>query len=248
MLISQIPGFNFNWCTFLPFNKLIYYPWMIVDFITFGYQCGFRSDHIIPVTPHEHHGVSNHRELDHVLNKLFRLTTVECIKAPHCWSFVTGIHLWPVNYPKWELAIRVTSWWARWRLKSCLDYLLNRLFWCKSTKTTKFRVTGLCEGNSPVTSEFPSQRASNAENFHFPYDDVILKCGKHLHAMTSSWDHIIYKRMPAVINEIELLRRINDCSSWCAPSDFGSVAFICPSFSVNCIHLIAKVVCELWNG
>ena len=28
----------------------------------------------------------------------------------------------------------------------------------------KRRVTGLCEGNSPVTSEFPTQRASNAEN------------------------------------------------------------------------------------
>ena len=31
-------------------------------------------------------------------------------------------------------------------------------------KITKLRVTGLCEGNSPVTGEFPAQRASNAEN------------------------------------------------------------------------------------
>ena len=31
-------------------------------------------------------------------------------------------------------------------------------------KTSKLRVTGLCEGNSLVTSEFPAQRASNAEN------------------------------------------------------------------------------------
>ena len=31
----------------------------------------------------------------------------------------------------------------------------------------KFRGTALCEGNSPVTGEFPAQRASNAENcFH----------------------------------------------------------------------------------
>ena len=28
----------------------------------------------------------------------------------------------------------------------------------------QFSVTGLCEGNSPVTGEFPAQRASNAEN------------------------------------------------------------------------------------
>ena len=32
------------------------------------------------------------------------------------------------------------------------------------TETSKLRVTGLCAGNSPVTSEFPAQRASNAEN------------------------------------------------------------------------------------
>ena len=31
-------------------------------------------------------------------------------------------------------------------------------------KTLKLCVTGLCEGNSPVTGEFPAQRASNAEN------------------------------------------------------------------------------------
>ena len=31
-------------------------------------------------------------------------------------------------------------------------------------KTSMLRVTGLCEGNSPVTGEFPAQGASNAEN------------------------------------------------------------------------------------
>ena len=31
-------------------------------------------------------------------------------------------------------------------------------------KTSKLRVTGLCAGNSPGTSEFPAQRASNAES------------------------------------------------------------------------------------
>ena len=31
-------------------------------------------------------------------------------------------------------------------------------------KTSKLRVTGLCAGKSPVTGEFPAQRASNAEN------------------------------------------------------------------------------------
>ena len=42
--------------------------------------------------------------------------------------------------------------------------LLNRLFECRSKKTSKLRVTGLCAGNSPGTGEFPAQMASDAEN------------------------------------------------------------------------------------
>ena len=42
----------------------------------------------------------------------------------------------------------------------------------RSTKTSKFRVTGLCAGNSPGTGEFPVQMASNAGMF--PFDDVIM--------------------------------------------------------------------------
>ena len=43
------------------------------------------------------------------------------------------------------------------------DCLLHSLFRQKSKKTLKLSITGLCEGNSPVTGEFPAQRASNAE-------------------------------------------------------------------------------------
>ena len=45
-----------------------------------------------------------------------------------------------------------------------LDGLPSRLFRRRWKKTSKLRVTGLCEGNSLVTSEFPSQKSSNAEN------------------------------------------------------------------------------------
>ena len=45
------------------------------------------------------------------------------------------------------------------------DCLLNRLFRHRSKKTSKLRVTGLCEGNPPGTGEFPAQMASYAENF-----------------------------------------------------------------------------------
>ena len=47
------------------------------------------------------------------------------------------------------------------------DCLLNRLFRRRSKKTSKLRVTGLCEGNSPVTG--PVTRKM------FPFDDVIMR-------------------------------------------------------------------------
>ena len=60
--------------------------------------------------------------------------------------------------------------------------LLNGLFGRRSKKTSKLRVTGLCEGNSPGTGEFPAQMASYAENVsiwwrhHVPIWQV---CGIH---------------------------------------------------------------------
>ena len=45
-----------------------------------------------------------------------------------------------------------------------LDCLPNRLFKHISKKTSKLRVTGLCEGNLPVTGEVPAQMACNAQN------------------------------------------------------------------------------------
>ena len=48
-----------------------------------------------------------------------------------------------------------------------LDCLLNRLIRRRSKETSKLRVTGLCEGNSSLTSGLPPQRANNAENVSF---------------------------------------------------------------------------------
>ena len=44
------------------------------------------------------------------------------------------------------------------------DCLFKRLFWRRSKKTSKPRVSGLCAGNSPGTGEFPAQMTSYAEN------------------------------------------------------------------------------------
>ena len=59
------------------------------------------------------------------------------------------------------------------QLTKTYDCLLNHLYRRRSKKTSKLRVTDLCEGNSPVTDEFPAQRAGNAEKV-LPVDDVIM--------------------------------------------------------------------------
>ena len=75
-----------------------------------------------------------------------------------------------------ELIMRKTQWRTvaslRWRHNGRdgvsnykpHDCLLNRLFRHRSKRTPKLCFTGLCAGNSPVTSEFPAQMASNAKN------------------------------------------------------------------------------------
>ena len=67
---------------------------------------------------------------------------------------------------------QILSWKLQWRHNEFdwalndrnLDCLLNRLFRHISKKTSKLRGIGLCEANSPVTGEFPTHRARNAEN------------------------------------------------------------------------------------
>ena len=44
------------------------------------------------------------------------------------------------------------------------ECLHNCLFRRRSKKISKLHVTGFCEGNSPVTGEFPAQMDINAEN------------------------------------------------------------------------------------
>ena len=52
------------------------------------------------------------------------------------------------------------------------DCLLNRVFGRRSKKTPKLCVTGLCEGNSPVTGEFPHRGPVRWKMF--PCDNVIM--------------------------------------------------------------------------
>ena len=65
---------------------------------------------------------------------------------------------------------------TRWesQINQTHNCLLNRLFRRRSKKTSKLWVTGLCGVNSPVTSEFPAQRASNAGNVSIWWRHVLV--------------------------------------------------------------------------
>ena len=65
----------------------------------------------------------------------------------------------------WDWYITMTSYWVRLRLESPASRLfIQPLNQAQIKENIKFRVTGLCSLNSPVTGESPIQRASNAEN------------------------------------------------------------------------------------
>ena len=89
------------------------------------------------------------------------------INVPSCWPAACNKNDFRYNtVPQWKyfhysgvimsvVASQITS-----LLR--LHCLLNRLFRRRSKKISNLRVTGLREGNPPVTGGFPSQRASNA--------------------------------------------------------------------------------------
>ena len=77
-----------------------------------------------------------------------------------------------------------------------LDYFPNRLFRPRSKKTSKLRVTGFCAGNSPVTGEFPTQRASNAEN------------------VSIWWRHHVLSLVMWVTNEFKSYSVIRENNGW----------------------------------
>ena len=70
------------------------------------------------------------------------------------------------------------------------DCLLNRIFRCTSKKISKLLVTGLCAGNSPMTSEFPAQRDSNAENVSIWWRHHDINCWVSVgFGISQEWQH-----------------------------------------------------------
>ena len=97
-------------------------------------------------------------------------------KQWRCWWFETPWHSCDVTVMKSHIQLgpctKQTFCSLQWRHNERdgisnhrrLDCVFNRMFRRRSKKTSKLRVTGLCERNSPVTGEFTAQKASNAKN------------------------------------------------------------------------------------
>ena len=98
-----------------------------------------------------------------------------CYCIYSCYNFIDR-----TTFTYWKYDTKTTCWMPPGMLHGPLQWrhdgrdgvsnhrrpycLLNCFFRRRSKETSKLCVTGRCEGNSPVTSEFPAQRASNAEN------------------------------------------------------------------------------------
>ena len=77
---------------------------------------------------------------------------------PHIWYRKAVLHT-------------VTSEWTRWRLKLQASRLITQPFvQAQIKKTLKLRVTGLCEGNTPVTGNSPHKGPATRKMF--PFDDA----------------------------------------------------------------------------
>ena len=105
-------------------------------------------------------------------------TIEQTIETPvirhHCAHYDVTVVTWTqwLQLSKYRKIYQEIFWTLQWRhnepdgvsIHQPHDCSLNHLLRHRSKKTSKLRVTGLCEENSPVTSEFPAQRASNVEN------------------------------------------------------------------------------------
>ena len=112
------------------------------------------------------------------------------------------------------------------------DCLLNRLLRRRSKKTSNIRVTGLCQGNSPMTGEFPAQMASNAKN-------VTIWSRHH-----DLGNFARYYFIPSTAKEIPLCLHIN--LVWICPRTM-LCEFIILGFFRHCTELASLLCFKLYS-
>ena len=140
-----------SWCSFHvnSVHRITYVPWVSGTSVTLQWRHTGRDS------------VSNHQPHDCLLNRIFRRRSKKRLPK---WIYYTQITLqWRNNERDFVLNHRR------------LDCLLSRLFRRRSKKASKLRSTGLHEGNSSVTVEFPAQRSSNAKNVSIWWRNHVCK-------------------------------------------------------------------------
>ena len=142
------------------------YSWFHIFQIRNLFHCVAESRWNMPFKGSRHgNGV-----VDGAVAKLLRLWQ----HASALWRHAVRIRIVMSTMHEWVMNIHYHTWIAQGRFINMIrtpskqwgacGNLLSRMFKRRSKKTSKLRVTGLCDGNSRVTGEFPAQRASNAEN------------------------------------------------------------------------------------
>ena len=106
------------------------------------------------------------------MNTQSSVPAIRIISQQMLKTLVTEMHLNIAHWTSQPHLITVASYWARWRL----DSLLNCLFRRRSKKTSKLRLTGIYEGNPPVTGGFPPNKGQVTQKM-FPFNDVIISHG-----------------------------------------------------------------------
>ena len=110
-----------------------------------------------------------------------------------CCSFFSSNHIFTRTYFCFTLNVITGDMTSHWRHndhggvsnQQPHGCLLNRLFWRRSKKSSKLRVTGLCVGNS--TGPVNSPHKGPVTRKMFPFDDVIMRSQGTVSITYSSW-------------------------------------------------------------
>ena len=115
------------------------------------------------------------------------------------------------------------------------DCLVNRLFGHRSKKTSKLRVTGLCEGNSLGTGKIPAQMASNAKNIciwwrhhkspsyqykvsNYRYEIIVRPSLHHKQTKNTVWECML-SNVCSIFNS----RNLSDITIWISNYSFCTI-------------------------
>ena len=94
-----------------------------------------------------------------VPERVLRCTYVSIVVIRRCWrlTFFKSFIAWCVNYNAVVMGAMASQ------ITSLVNVYTIVYSWGRLKKAPNLRVTGLCEGNSPVTGEFTAPKASDAE-------------------------------------------------------------------------------------